>query len=751
MRYTKSHYCFSRQFSSRLNLSFLKILTITLLTSIYPVWSFSQTPYHDSITKVLPGITDKTARMNFCARMAAGLIKTDPALARTMTFERLRMADALKAAYELSDAKLTLGKIALADNQLDTAFKYFLLGKKETEKSAYIRLHVDFLEQLCLLYELQGDYDSAMKFAHEMISVLIQTDDEVRLPSSYLILGNIFQLVGKYDSAISYFNEACRLYEKNSNATGRAKVFNNIGNVHYYLGDYDTAIRYYLKALQIKVEQKDTVAQSKTLNNIAAIYYQTGNFPKSLHYYNRCMTMLLSLGHEPHLAVGYGNIGLVLYEMKKYDSAMQYYTKALSLYQKHKMVKGVSATLTNIGLIKFDLHRYHEALNDFKSALKLNQEISDESETALTMQHMARTYLALDQMDQALQYGLKSMELCEKYGLKKQEMDLHQLLASIYSETNQYKQALIHLNAFILIKDSVFNNDQREELNRIVEKYEMERKEKQINLLETEKKNIELELTKRNLIVFGFAVIFLLIAIIATLLFNRFRIKRNHQQMSLELKMNETEQRLVQSKLNPHAISNALRNIEMLVIDQDTEKATLHLKRFELFIRHLLDKTGGSLITLRQEIAFLQLFLEMESDFAPGKFEWSIDLSPGIETDAIEIPPMFIQPFVENAIKHGVKHLPGSGLIGISFVKNGKYLECTVTDNGIGRKASAELYRQKKALYPSVGSNLLEERRLLLKKLGRIDIGQETDDLYDETGNPAGTRVVVRFELDDEQ
>jgi tetratricopeptide (TPR) repeat protein len=504
-----------------------------------------------------------------------------------------------------------------------------------------------------------------------------------------------------------------------------------------------------LKSLLIKVEQNDTVAQSKTLNNIAAIYYQTGNLPKALQYYRNCMSLLHSLGHERHLAVGYGNIGLVYYDLKKYDSAMQYYSKALTLYQKHKMIKGIAATLTNIGLLKYDLRLYKEALFNFKAALVLNREINDESETALTLQHMASTYLAIDKTDEALNCGLQSLEMCKRHGIKKQQMDVHKLLSRIYSENGHYKKALMHLNAFINIKDSVFSNEQREELNQIIEKYEMDRKEKQINLLKTEKKNIELELLKRDPIVYGIAIIFLLIAIIASLLFNRFRIKRNHFQMSLELKTIEVEQRLVQSKLNPHAISNALRTIEKMIFDQKAEQASLHLRRFESFISQLLNKSVGSLITLRQEIDFLQIYFDMEMDFSPGKFEGSISVAPDLEPDEIEIPPMFIQPYVENAIKHGVKYLSGPGLIAIAFSKKNNHLECRITDNGIGRKASADLYQKKRALYPSAGSNLLHERRSLLKKLGRIDIDIETTDLYDEAGNPQGTMVAIRFEMDE--
>jgi tetratricopeptide (TPR) repeat protein len=675
-----------------------------------PEQSHCQSPFHDSIARVLPRMKDK---------------------------------------YEIAKTNFLLGKIAIVENRLDEAKNHLFKARDITRNSAHKQLYADVLEQLCLLYEMQGEYEEARRLAREMIPIRISTNEISKIPSSYLILGNILQLNGKYDSAIFYFNKALTLYEDNQNANGKAKVFNNIGNVHYYLGNYDTAIQYYLKSLQIKAEQNDTVAQSKTLNNIAAIYYQTGNLSKSLQYYRNCMSLLLSMGHEPHLAIGYGNIGLVFYDMKKYDSAMQYYSKALELYRKHKMVKGIAATLTNIGLLKCDLHQYQEALSDFESALALNREINDESETALTLQHMAGTYLAINRTDQALRYALQSLEMCRKHGLKKQQMDLHNLLARIYSKKEQYKQALIHLNAFINIKDSVFSNEQREELNRIIEKYEMERKEKQINLLKTEKKTVELELQKRGLIVYGIALIFLLVAIIASLLFNRFRIKRNQLQISMEIKMNEVEQRLVQSKLNPHAISNALRNIEKMIVNQDTGQAFLHLKRFELYVRHLLDKSAGSMITLRQEIAFLQIYLDMEMDFAAGKFTGNISVPPDLLPDEIEVPPMFIQPYVENSIKHGVKHLGGPGLIEIAFFKKNHHLVCTITDNGIGRKASADLYQEKRELYPSVGSGLLDERRSLLKKLGRIDIDLETTDLFDNTGKAAGTMVTIRFELDE--
>lgn len=673
----------------------------------------------------------------------------DTALARKMAIAGLQLAKDLGDEYEMAKTNFILGRIAIVENRLDAAQDYLLEARDISRGSGHNKLYADILERLCNLYEVLGEYETAKRLAVEMIPIRINSNDKSKIPSSYLILGNILQLTGKYDSAILYFNEALSLYEHNHNANGKAKVFNNIGNVHYYLGSYDTAIQYYLKSLQIKVELNDTVAQSKTLNNIAAIYYQTGNLPKALQYYRKCMSLLYSMGHEPHLAIGYGNIGLVFYDMKEYDSAMQYYSKALALYRKHKIAKGIAATLTNIGLLKCDLHQYREALSDFISALALNREIRDESETALTMQHLAGAYLAIDRSDQALRYALQSLEICRKDGLKKQQMEVHHLLARIYSEKEQYKQALIHLNAFINIKDSVFSNAQREELNRIVEKYELERSEKQINLLKTEKKNIELELFKRDIVVYGIAVIFLLVAIIASLLFNRFRIKRNQLQMSTEIKMNEAEQRLVQSKLNPHAISNVLRTIEKLILNQDSGQASLHLNRFEMYVRHLLDKSVGSMITLRQEIAFLQLYLDMEMDFAPGKFTGNLLVSPDLSPDEIEIPPMFIQPYVENAIKHGVKHLTRPGLIEIAFSKKSNYLVCTVTDNGIGRKASADLYRNKKELYPSVGSNLLEERMSLLKKLGRIDIDLETTDLFDDAGNSTGTMVTIRFELDE--
>ncbi len=681
--------------------------------------------------------------------MAEGLLNSDTALARKMALDGLRLAKALGDQYEIAKANFILGKIAIVENRLDAAQNHLFTARDITRNSAHKQLCADVLEKLCLLCEMQGEYEEARRLALEMIPMRVSTNEKSKIPSSYLILGNILQLIGKYDSAIFYFNKALTLYEENRNANGKAKVFNNIGNVHYYLGNYDTAIQYYLKSLQIKAEQNDTVAQSKTLNNIAAIYYQTGNLPKSLQYYRNCMSLLHSMGHEPHLAIGYGNIGLVYYDMKKYDSAMQYYSKALALYKKHRMVKGIAATLTNIGLLKYDLQQYQEALSDFKSALALNREIRDEPETALTLQHMASTYLAINQTGQALHFALLSLEMCRSHGLKKQQMDVHNLLARIYSEKEQYKQALIHLNAFNNIKDSVFSNEQREELNRIIEKYEMERKEKQINLLKTEKKTVELELQKRDLIVYGIALIFLLIAIIASLLFNRFRINRNQLQISMEIKMNEVEQRLVQSKLNPHAISNALRAIEKMIFTQEAEQASLHLKRFESYVRHLLDKSVGTMITLTQELSFLQLYMDMEMDFAPGKFEGKISVSPDLVPDEIEIPPMFIQPYLENAIKHGVKHLVGPGLIEIMFSKKSNHLVCTITDNGIGRRASEDLYRNKRELYPSVGSGLLDERRSLLKKLGRIDIDLETTDLFDNAGNAAGTMVTIRFELDE--
>lgn len=204
------------------------------------------------------------------------------------------------------------------------------------------------------------------------------------------------------------------------------------------------------------------------------------------------------------------------------------------------------------------------------------------------------------------------------------------------------------------------------------------------------------------------------------------------------------EQKALQLQMNPHFIFNALNGIQSLVSTHDTREARRQISQFASLMRMILANSRREKISLQEEIATLKSYLRMEQFCRPADFTFSIQPPPGIDPEEVAIPPMLIQPFVENAVIHGVAHLAGKGAIDIQFSLWEEVLTCEISDNGVGRKRAAELRR---STAPGHQSTAMEVTRERLESLltGRKLVALEVIDLADETGRPAGTRVILRI------
>jgi ligand-binding sensor domain-containing protein/two-component sensor histidine kinase len=202
------------------------------------------------------------------------------------------------------------------------------------------------------------------------------------------------------------------------------------------------------------------------------------------------------------------------------------------------------------------------------------------------------------------------------------------------------------------------------------------------------------------------------------------------------------------AQMNPHFIFNSLNSIQHFIIQNDEAQANNYLSSFSGLIRRILENSRKNLITLAEEISTLTLYLSMEKLRFEGDFEFRIIRDSGIDYNETMIPPMMIQPLVENAIWHGIMPLKSNGLLKITFKSEGDYYTCQVEDNGIGRERAAQMKR-KRRLHIATGIRNIEERIELLNKLNKRQMKLTITDLQDEKGEARGTRVelVMPFEI----
>lgn len=211
-------------------------------------------------------------------------------------------------------------------------------------------------------------------------------------------------------------------------------------------------------------------------------------------------------------------------------------------------------------------------------------------------------------------------------------------------------------------------------------------------------------------------------------------------------KMREVEMQALRAQMNPHFIFNCLNSINRYIVKSDQATASLYLTRFAKLIRLILDNSNNKNVVLSNELEALRLYIEMESLRFSQKFTYDIIVENNVNPDSIEVPPLIIQPFVENAIWHGLLHKTEAGRLRIHLQMAGEnMLQCTVEDNGIGRQKARDLKSKSATTRKSLGMQLTEDRLSLLNKHAQLNSSIEIIDLAGPEQEAAGTRVILNI------
>jgi LytS/YehU family sensor histidine kinase len=224
--------------------------------------------------------------------------------------------------------------------------------------------------------------------------------------------------------------------------------------------------------------------------------------------------------------------------------------------------------------------------------------------------------------------------------------------------------------------------------------------------------------------------------------------KLQHQQSETEFQRKLADLKLsaLRSQVNPHFVFNCLNSIKLYATQNDVEAVSNYLTKFSLLIRKVLDISASETISLTEELEVLELYLELEVMRFKDKLKYSIS-THDIDTDFIEIPPLLLQPYVENAIWHGLMNKEGGGFVEIKASFIDSLLVIKIEDDGIGRAKAEELNSKSATQYKSFGMKITADRLALINQLHNKATDVTIDDLIDENGMVAGTRVNIKIEI----
>jgi serine phosphatase RsbU (regulator of sigma subunit)/tetratricopeptide (TPR) repeat protein len=300
-------------------------------------------------------------------------------------------------------------------------------------------------------------------------------------------LGVFNYIKGDFSLALDLYTRALKLDEELENKNGIVKHLGNIGVIFLYQGDYPKALDYLLKALKIAEELNNKQLQANNLGNIGGIYIQQGDYPKALDYLLKALKINEDLGNKNSIAAYLGNIGGIYNQQKNFDKALEYYFKALKLKEELGDINEISITLGNIGSTYAERKDYPRALDYYFQALKMKEDFGNKHEIAITLGNIGSVYSFMiasapldkkkDVADKAEKYLLDAIKLDKEIGALDYEMQFEKTLSDLYSQTNRHQLSLEHYKNAMVLKDSIFSQENKKQLVQKEMTFDFEKKE----------------------------------------------------------------------------------------------------------------------------------------------------------------------------------------------------------------------------------------------------------------------------------
>jgi tetratricopeptide (TPR) repeat protein len=543
--------------------------------------------------------------------------------------------------------------------------------------------------------------------------------------------------VGDYAKATEHANEAIQLSEKLNWKKGLALSLNTIGIIYWYQGDYPKALDYEYRVLKLGEETGDKKRIAGSLNNIGSIYHEQGDLDKALEDQHKALKIYEGINAKPDIANLFNNIGVIYRKKHDYVTAIDYHNKALKIREEIGDKTAIASSLNNIGVLQYEQNNYSLALEYYSKALKIFEELGDKKNITNLLINIGNNYFKQKKYEEALRYQNQSLIPAMEIGYLEGVKEAEKSLSEIYQQLNDNALALLHYKKYVDVRDSVFNETKSRQIAEMRTKYELNQKEKEIALLTNEKKLNEIEL-------YSAIIGLLLISIIVFVLYNRHHVKQKllaeKQKLVIEKQLIEIEQRALLLQMNPHFIFNSLSSIGSLIYENKPQIAVKYLTKFSRLMRLILEYSLEPAIPLSREIELLNCYIELEQFRFEDKFDFTLIIDPQTPTET-NIPPMLIQPHVENAILHGLNSKSEKGHLKIKIGYTNNTIVFDVEDDGIGREKAKR--QAAESTHKSMATNITQKRLELINQEGKAPIQLTIKDLKSVSGEAIGTLVKI--------
>ncbi|MCF2443322.1 tetratricopeptide repeat protein [Dyadobacter sp. CY345] len=595
-------------------------------------------------------------------------------------------------------------------------------------------------------------HSEALESYSQGLAVDKAINHEVGIAAGLANIGLVYMTQAKFAEALKYFLPALKMQEKLKNEINVGIMLVNTGIVYTEMGNYDQAMKNYEKALPIFRKYKHNGGQSHVLGNIAILHKKNKNLYEAVKYSKLALQIADSVSDLRTSARENGNLSGYYSELRQPDLALNYGSKAIVLNEKINNKKSLGFNFQNFSDAYFQKHDYLKAKFYALNALKIAREVD-----VLDLQRdaslgLSEVYTALNMPDSAFSYYKKYKEFGDsisndqkkneitrmglKYEFDKTEAVYRekQILAEGQLKQQQLQLALNRaelqrglqqrdLQKALLDNEKLSSGEKQKQL--LISKNNEKLQASKLNALSQEQKLSKLEI--RQLWLYGIlAIVSLASLLIYILNLNRIRrlkftnilerqqAEQNTLKLEHQYQLSESELSAIRSQMNPHFIFNVLNSIESYIMDSDKRTASRLIQKFASLSRLILENSTRSLVAADKEWKALQLYTELEAMRYDSSFTYSFDHAD-ISLNTILLPPMLIQPLIENAILHGiVSSAVTDAHIAVNMRRSDQTIVITVHDNGIGLNAKISKTVINAIKEKSIGLKSIRERIRLI-------------------------------------
>jgi len=562
------------------------------------------------------------------------------------------------------------------------------------------------VNSLGVLYRNKSQYDSALHFNQLAEELAHQWKDTLSIIVARNSQGVVLRRANRIIEALDLHQGALELAKTVQNpdfGTLRAIAISHTskGKIHLILDQLESAELEFKKSLEVEIANENTFGMAINYATLGNIYELRDELLRSKEAYSKAVELNKELNSDLGLAICYTGLSSVLFKQGNINEAEQYAAKALPLAQK----RGDDNYIVNAQL------------------------------------QIAEILLAKKDLQTASSFLANALATSKSQGFVDRQARALFLLAELEEFRGKDSRALAAYRDAHAIEGEILNEKNQRYVTAVEARYASEKKEAEIEALAKDNALVR-ERERRNLrLAFAIIIGLTLLAILLGTLYRQ-------RKLVLQRDLAQLEQQRLASQMNPHFLFNGLNSIKSSLISGENKTAITLLDKFAHLMRRILSSSIDEEVTLREELNSSQMYVSIENSRFNDTIDFKLEVDSSIDQDKQTVPPLVLQPFLENALLHGLRNKEGRKelVLKVSSPAESGALEISIRDNGVGRKIAQEVAERRAIKRESVGISITQRRlHHFALQHGRA-ASFRIKDLVDSQGAPEGTEVILRVE-----